>query len=546
MTLASPVKTDLFVYHATPGGIAAACAAARMGVKTVLLEPTGLVGGLSTNGIGTAESEHMLDPSFTGFAMDFYWRMGKVYDLDVPGLYWHPKDALQVYEAMLDEAGVTVLRTGDLDAVETAGGKIRSVTVGGRKIEAAMYVDASYEGDLMARAGVSYTYGREPVARYNEPLAGMRFIRSAADAAPGMPGGSDRKADHLWEASPYDDNGSLLPFFTPADQIKEGEGDRKVMCYNFRLTVTSNDEHRVPFPKPAGYDPTRFLLLERYLKRYPESRLKTFIGFMTHPTGQFKLRPNSAWRKHSLPGDTWELNNCQAGIISLGHFGGQIGWPDGTSEERRAIWDDHVNYTQGLLYFLANEPVVPAAIRDELNLYGLDSRLYPQHNHWPVRLYVREGRRLQGETVLTQHDIITKLDKPDAVVVGSHWIDSHHVQRVAVDRNHFQNEGRMWRETTESFHLPYSCMLPKASECTNLLVPVAVSASHVAFCAIRLECTWMSLGHAAGVAAAFALEGNRPVQEVNVPQLQRELVNQGVSLDRHHFTLKGPGVFGPK
>ncbi|MCC5830709.1 MAG: FAD-dependent oxidoreductase [Phycisphaeraceae bacterium] len=535
-------STELFVYHATPGGIAAACTAARMGVKTVLLEPTGLVGGLSTNGIGTAESEHMLDPSFSGIPLEFYWRLADVYDLDVPALYWHPKDALLVFEAMLDEAGVTVLRSGDLDAVETDGGRIRSVTVAGERIEAGMFIDASYEGDLMARAGVDYTFGREGRAEYGESLAGMGYIDRADDAAPGMPGGSDRHADETFEASPYDDQGRLLPFFIPAEEVRVGEGDSKVMCYNFRLTATTNPAFRVPFPKPAGYDPERFIILRRFLRRYPETTLRGIIAFMTHPTGQFKLRENSKWRKHSLRGDTWELNNRQAAIISLGHFGGQFDWPDGSPQRRKEIWDDHVNYTQGLIHFLQHEPEVPSAIRQELAQFGLDNRLYADHGHWPKRLYVREARRMRGQFTMTQGDIVENRTKPDRITIGSHWIDCHHVQRVAVDRNHFRNEGRMWRETTEPFDIPYSCITPRVEQCSNLLVPVPVSASHVAFTAIRLEATWMSLGQAAGAAAALALHAGRAVQEIDIASLQSELSRQGVILDADRWKLQAPNA----
>lgn len=529
---------QLFVYHATPAGIAAACTAARMGVKTTLLEPTGLIGGLSTNGIGTAESEHMLDPSFSGFPLEFFWRLSKCYDLDVPALYWHPKDALIIFQEMLDEAGVEVLLNGDLDDVETSDGKIRSVTIAGQRIEADMYIDASYEGDLMARAGVSYTWGRESRDQYQETLAGMRYIHRPEDAAGGMPGATNRHADEIFESSPYDDHGELLPFFTRPEEIVEGQGDQKVMCYNFRLTVTSNPEYKVPFPKPDGYDPSRFIILSRFLKRYPETTLRGIIAFLNHPNPIYKLRPNSTWRKHTTPGDTWELNNRQAAIISLGHFGGQFGWPDGTPEERKAIWEDHLNYTQGMIYFLLHDPIVPSQVRDELAQYGLDNRLYPDNNHWPHRLYVREARRMIGAAVMTEHDVISERVKEDVIAIGSHWIDCHHVQRVAVDREHFRNEGRMWRETTEPFDLPYRCITPKAEECSNLLVPGAVSASHVAYTAIRLECTWMSLGQAAGVAASIALESDRRVQEINIPSLQKTLSRQGAILDAAQWELK--------
>lgn len=535
----SETTTDLFVYHATPGGIAAACTASRMGVKTILLEPTGLVGGLSTNGIGTAESEHMLDPSFSGFPLEFFWRLAEIYQLDVPALYWHPKDALMVFEQMLEEAGVEVRRSGDLDAVEVSGGRIRSVTVAGERISAGMFIDASYEGDLTAKSGVSYTWGRESRSEYDETLAGVRFIERPEDAAPGMSGGTNRFADVIFEASPYDDAGRLLPYFTPIGEIEPGAGDRKVMCCNFRLTVTRNPKFRVPFPKPENEDPDRFLVLKRFLERYPETTCKEIIGaLMTHPSGMFKFRPNSNWRKHSLPGDTFEMNNRQAAIISMGHLGAQFDWPDGSPQRRAEIWEEHRKYTLGLLHFMIQHEAKSSAGEGYLAGVGLDSRLYGDHGHWPKRLYVREARRMVGGSVLTEHDIIHRRSKADRIAIGSHWIDCHHVQRVAIDRNHFRNEGRMWRETTEPFDLPYSIMLPKGEEVTNLLVPVAVSASHVAYTAVRLECTWMSLGQAAGVAAAQSLESGQGVQDADIPALQNELRRQGVILEADTWKLQ--------
>jgi hypothetical protein len=517
---------DVVVYGGTPAGITASVAAARAGARVLMLEQSRHVGGLSTSGLNTSEREHMLDISFTGLAGEFYRRVGKYYGFDLPLFRWESHAAETVFNEMLGEAGVTVRFDQWLDRVEKRGGAIRQIRLtDGATIEARAFVDATYEGDLMARAGVSCTHGRESRQQYGEPQAGMRFVESLDE----LRGAKDtRKIDTPVDASPCDERGNLLPGFITMEEFHAGAADRKVMCYNYRVTV-SRAADRVPITAPPGYDPEHFILLSRWLASQPGLTLRDILDFYAHPSGRY--RPDQPFRHQSVHGDKWELNNKQAAIISLGHFGGQFQYPDADYEKRRAIIADHRHHNQGLLYFLGHDPSVPKPLRDEMLQWGLAADEYTDNDHWPYYLYIREARRMLGAYVMTQHDLLTDRDKPDSIAIGSHWIDSHHVQRVALSKTRFRNEGRIWVPLFEPFAIPYRSLTPGAEDCINLLVPVCVSATHVAFCSVRLESTWMCLGHVAGAAAATAAQTGQAVQELDVPALRKTLREAGMVVD---------------
>ena len=224
------------------------------------------------------------------------------------------------------------------------------------------------------------------------------------------------------------------------------------------------------------------------------------------------------------------MNNKQAAIISLGHFGGQFDWPDAGYAQRARIYADHLNYTLGLLHFLANDESVPANVRAEMKSLGLHKDEFADNGHLPYQLYIREARRMRGEYVMTQKDVQDDRRKPDSIGISSHFIDSHHVQRVALNEHEFVNEGRIWR-IGYAYQIPYRALTPKPTECTNLLVPCAASYTHVAFCTLRLESVWMITGHAAGVAGAMAARQDCDVQSVSVPDLQKKLRAQDQVVD---------------
>jgi hypothetical protein len=491
---------DVVVYSGVPGGIAASIAAAREGAKTLLIEPTKHVGGLSTSGINTAESEHMLAWTIGGFADEFYRRMGQLYGTNKPEYFFESSVAEKVYLAMLKEAGVEVRYGLSLEAVVKNGSAISEIRLSdGSTIRAKSFVDASYEGDLLAKAGVRYAVGREAKAEFNEEAAGVRF-----DKTP-------RKARTV------DERGQLLPGISAwAKDLKEGDAHPAPMNYNFRLTVAKDRKLQVPFPEPKKYDAARYALLAEWLRdranQQTPVKLADVIDLYGRRNGKF------------------EMNNKQAAIISLGHFGGQFEWPDATPARRTELFQDHWDYTLGLLKFLSSDSSVPAAMQGEMQALGLHKGEFADNGHLPYQLYVREARRMRGEFVVTQKDVQTDRRKPDSIGMSSHFIDCHHVQRVALSPTEFVNEGRIWR-MGYAYQIPYRALTPQAAECTNLLVAGAASYTHVAFCTLRLESVWMIVGQAAGIAAAHAAKQGLAVQKVDVPALQAKLRSQGQVVD---------------
>lgn len=496
---------DVVVYGGTPGGVIAAVAAAREGAKVILIEQTKHVGGLNTSGIGTAESEHMIEETISGLPLEFYSRMSQFYGKTKTEFYFESHVAEKVFNDLLAEAKVKVIYEVFVQKVSKKNAAIHTITLSNSTtVTGKVFIDATYEGDLMARSGVSYTYGRESKDQYGESLAGVRFI------------------DTPIEASPYDDNGKLLPGFVERSTLTEGQADKRVMNYNFRVMMSTRDD-RVPFPKPERYEPKRYILLSRWLKNEPNVKFKDIIDLY-------------GW---NYPKGKYETNNKQKSIISLGHFGGNVNYPDADYPERQAIYDDHKNWTLGLLYYLANAPSVPRSLHDAVNQYGLTGDEFKDNGNFPYYLYIREARRMKGELIQTQKDILDERTKPDAICLGSHWIDSHHVQRVAVSKTQFVNEGRIWEVLTKPYEFSYRTILPKQQECTNLLVPVCLSVSHVAFCSARVECTWMQLGNSAGIAAAMAARQKKSVQKLSTTELQTNLKKRGVILSINHQIWDG-------
>ena len=503
LATAAPVVaagTDIIVYSGVPCGIACAITAAREGGKVVLVEPTKHVGGLSTSGINTAESEHMLKWTIGGFANEFYRRLGQHYGTDQPEYFFESSVAQKVYLDMLKEAGVEVRYGAGVDTVTKDGAKITAITLtDGTKLTAKVFVDASYEGDLMARAGVKYAVGRESKDEFGEDAAGVRFDKTPR------------------KACTVDAKGKLLPGISAwAKDLREGDAHRAPMNYNFRLTVASDPALRVPFPAPTHYDASRYSLLADWLRDQTAQnmpvKLADILDLYARRNGKF------------------ELNNKQSAIFSLGHFGGQFDWPDADYAQRARIYQDHLDYTLGLLHFLANDEAVPAMVQAEMKALGLHKDEFADNGHLPYQLYVREARRMRGEYVMKQQDVQVDRRKPDSIGMSSHFIDCHHVQRVALNDNEFVNEGRIWRMGYAN-QIPFRALTPKPAECTNLLVPGAASYTHVAFCTLRLESVWMITGHAAGVAAAMAAKDGIEVQQLNVSALQDKLRAQKQVVD---------------
>jgi FAD dependent oxidoreductase len=524
-----PRETPLVVYGATPAGIMTAVTAARGGVRVLLLEPGKHIGGMVTGGLSRTDSG--LKAVIGGYAAEFFRRVGSYYG---EPMTWHfePHIARKVFDDMLRESGVRVLQGSRLrqrTGVTKSGTRIESITLeNGVTLRARVFVDATYEGDLLAQSGVAYTWGREGSGEFNEPLAGVRAYTPSHQ--------------FLVRLSPFDDQNLLLPEVSPHPMAEAGSGDRLVQAYNFRLCMTTRPDNRVSFPKPSRYDARRYELLARFLIEV--DRVKRDIASaeaikVIKGPGRACCLNRTPWAFNDLvrldPTKNEKVDVNNYGPFSTDYVGGSHSYPDGDYSARTKIWDDHVEYTKGFLYFLLHDHRVPRELRDAISPWGLCKDEFTDTNNWPPQLYIREGRRMRGETVMTQADIQTSRTKPDSIGMGSYNSDSHNVQRVALSDGTVGNEGDM-QVPVAPYQIPYRIMLPKASQVTNLLVPVTLSATHVAYSTLRMEPQYMIMGQAAGVAAKLAIEGETSVQDVNIAMLQKRLRGQGGVLE--HMAAK--------
>ena len=515
---AQPQSYDLVVYGGTAAGVITAVRGAREGLSVVLVEPGSHLGGMATGGL--SRTDYGKKEVIGGDALEFYWRVGRKYEIgryaqDVAWFY-EPKVGEQVFREMLDAAKVRVLTRHPLrekTGVRKDGVRVISITTGnGATFAGKVFADCSYEGDLMAQAGVEYTYGREPSAQYGESLAGVR----------------DRTPLHQFmvRVSPYDGNGKLLPEVDPGPKAAAGTGDKKVQAYNFRMILSEDPANRTAFPKPPNYDPMRYELMARLLDA------------MTKRLGRPPVM-HEVTLIARIPNHKADINN--QGAFSTDYIGKSWGYPEGTYAERRQIWQDHVDYTKGYFYFLAHDPRVPASLQQEVNTWGLAKDEFTDNENWPHQLYIREARRMVGEYVMTQKDIQTDLAKPDPIGMGSYNSDSHNIQRLATADGAVENEGDMQVAVTP-YQIPFRMLLPKRSQAVNLLVPVCFSATHVAYSTLRMEPQYMINGQAAGVAAAMAVQGGKAVQDVDPAALSAKLKSQGAVFD-WRAPLVGPSFF---
>ena len=503
----SPVeKSDVIIYGSTPGGFCAAIAAAREGASVILLEPTQHVGGLSTGGLSHCDSNQMRRETLMGLFDEWHRRVVKDYtDRGLPAPYdpklknqakwtFEPHVAMRVTLAMLKEAGV-VVRTGRyLKSVTKDGARITSLVTKDGTFRAKVFVDGTYEGDLMAAAGVDWTIGREGRAEFGESYAGKRYPKAKMNI------------------SGFDDAGNLLPLVTTSDAGPDAAGDKHIMTYSFRLCLTRDSAKLVPMPAPTNYDPARFELARRVLKAGIRG-----VGFDLYP----------------LPGGKLDGNNSIGGQISLGLVGGCNTWHSADEAGRAKIWNEHKKYTLEFLHFLRTDAAVPPNVRDQYAALGLCKDEFAETAHFPPALYVRESRRMKGQYVISQKDIIDSPEKDDAIAISSFPIDSHDCQRVALKGGGVLNEGTIFPVRVPgtglgyAYHVPYRSVLPPPAQCSNLLVPVALSSTHVAISSLRIEGAWMAIGQGAGVAAALAAKQNVAVQDLPYPVLRERLLAQG-------------------
>lgn len=514
LTHAAPQQFDVVVYGGTAGGVVMAVAAARENLKVALLEPRRNLGGMVSGGLG--ETDISRTPEVIGgYSLEFFERVRRHYGPDAArkfnesinrgrlgdmGWYFEPHVAEAIFEEMIKEAGVAVFydhRLRERGGVVKRGTRVTEIKMeNGASFRAAVFADATYEGDLLAQAKVSYTWGREPSSQYTESLAGVR-----ADT----PNHNFTTQGVL--VSPFDARGKLLPGVYGGPKGRPGEGDKKVQAYCFRVCLTNVKENQMPYPRPKTYDPQRYELMARLLKA------------LTDKKGRAPVM-NEIMIVSKMPNGKTDINN--RGAVSTNNINLNWDYPEGSYRTRARIWQDHVDYVQGLFYFLSTDSRVPETLRAEVNTYGLPKDEYADNNHWSHQLYVREARRMVGDFVMTQKDLQTERTKPDVIGMGSYNSDSHNVQRVATADGHTENEGNM-EVPVQPYQIPYRVLLPRRTEATNLFVPVCFSASHVSYSSLRMEPQYMIIGHAAGIAAKMAIDGKVAVQDIDVKALTAKL-----------------------
>lgn len=512
-TLCAQQSYDLVVYGGTAGGVMTAVAGARQGLKVALVNPGRHVGGLVSGGLSGTDTGRR--EVIGGLALEFYFRAGRYYDLDrhLQELAWmpEPKVAERIMRELLQEQGVTLIEESPLrekTGVAKEGSRIFEITtMNGARFRAKVFVDSSYEGDLMAQAKVSYTFGRESTQQYGESLAGIRAHTPSHQFAVDIPA--------------RDENGNLLPEISPEPRGEAGAADKRIQAYNFRVIATNVPENRIPWPKPANYDVKRYELLARYLAAMTQ--------YMGRP-----LDINEVNLLRVIPNGKADFNN--RGGFSTDYIGKNYDYPEGSYATRDRIWKEHEEYQKGFYYFLANDPRVPKPLQDQMNQWGLAKDEFTDTGNWPHQLYIREARRMIGEYVATQKDLQADLTKPDAVGMGSYGSDSHNLQRHVSDGGFVLNEGDV-QVSVKPYQIAYRSLVPKRADASNLLVPVCLSASHVAYSSMRMEPQYMLLGHAAGIAAALAVKQGVAVQDVPIAELQKQLLAEGGVLElgvEHH------------
>lgn len=507
---------ELVVYGDTAAAVAASVAASRQNVKVAMVAPNKRLGGMFASGLSNTDLG--TNAVIGGIAREVYTRNAK--NKGKTGVDWYPspKEAEALMNELIDETkktdyGVDVFRQERL--VEKTGVVMTDTAItqinceSGKKFKATQFIDASYEGDLMAQAGVTYTYGREGQDQYGEMLAGV--------VGPGVIGDNNHQFNYKIKAR--DEKGKLLyPEVSEEPLAKRGSADKKVQAYNFRMCMTKKEGNKKAFPKPEGYDPARYALLLEHIKEFKKAQNKDPLAGNLFIAGTIGKGSN-----FDPATGKFDFNN--RGAFSTDYIGGSYDYPDSTYEQRDKIYDEHYKYTAGLFYFLANDPNVPVATRNSMNEYGLAADEFTDNQNWPFQLYVREGRRMVGEYVMTQKDIEKygiSLTKEDSIGMGSYASDSHNVQRYITEDGYVRNEGNM-EVPVAAYEIPYRSLLPKKSEVNNLLVTCTLSASHVAYSSMRMEPQYMIIGQAAGTAASIALKDETKVHDISVEKLQKIL-----------------------
>ncbi len=512
-------SADVIIYGGTSAAVTAAVQVVKSGKTVIVVSPDIHLGGLSSGGLGFTDTGNK--SVIGGLAREFYHRVFMHYDTEeawqwqkkeeygnkgqgTPAMdgadrtmwIFEPHVAEKVFEDFVKENNIEVLRDEWLDrekGVVMKDGKIASITtLSGKTFEGKVFIDATYEGDLMAAAGVSYHVGREANSVYNEEWNGVQQ--------------EVFQHGHYFKKniSPYvvegDPSSGLLSYVSDEKIAEKGSGDKKIQAYCFRMCLSANPDNRIPFAKPEGYDSTKYELLARV----------------------YKAGWDETFQKYDpIPNKKTDTNNH--GPFSTDFIGQNYDYPDATYERRKEIIKAHEMYQKGLMYFLANDSRVPADVHEEMQQWGLPKDEFKDNGGWPHQIYVREARRMIGEEVMTEGHTLGSLPVNNSIGMGSYSLDAHNAQRYVKADGYVQNEGDIGVHPKQPYSIMYEAIVPKKAECQNLLVPVCLSSSHIAFGSIRMEPVFMILGQSAAAAAILAIDGNTAVQEVPYSKLRTEL-----------------------
>ncbi|NIJ51656.1 FAD-dependent oxidoreductase [Dyadobacter arcticus] len=520
-------EADVIIYGGTSGAVTAAVQVVRSGKKVIVVSPDKHLGGLSAGGLGFTDTGNK--SVIGGLAREFYHRVYNHYQTDEAWVWqkkneygnkgqgtpamdgtertmwiFEPHVAEKVFEDFVKENNITLYRDEWLDrknGVEKENGIIIAFkTLSGKTFKGKMFIDATYEGDLMAAASVKYHIGREANRVYNEEWNGIQ------------PEVFQHGHYFKKNVSPYkiegDPKSGLLPYISPEQIGKKGDGDNKIQAYCFRMCLSSSPDNRIPFAKPAGYDPKKYELLARV---YKAGWTETFDKY------------------DDIPNKKTDTNNH--GPFSTDYIGMNYDYPDATYERRKEIIKEHESYQKGLMYYLSNDTNVPADVREKMNVWGLARDEFKDNGGWPHQIYVREARRMIGMGIMTENETLGKKPVSQPIGMGSYSLDAHNAQLYVKADGFVQNEGDIGVHPKQPYSISYESIVPKKAECQNLFVPVCLSSSHIAYGSIRMEPVFMILGQSAATAAVMAIDKKIPVQDVDYGQLKEQLLKDKQKLE---------------
>ena len=492
------VETDICVYGGAAGGVTAAVQAARMGKSVSLVVINGHLGGLSSGGLGDTDIGNNGDAYIQGMSREFYTRIAGKYGLSGAKFTFEPKVAEAVFNEMIAAAQVPVYFDRHLVSTSMSGGRITQITTNtGDVFRAKVFIDASYEGDLMRQAGVSYTSGREANAQYGETINGIQTATHGNQLPDGI---------SPWIVAGNPASG-LLPGVNAAPAGPNGSADSLIQAYCYRMCLTNVAANRVMIPQPAGYDEKDYEILFRAIE-----------------AGQ----TNRFWKTRPVPNGKTDSNN-DSGISCDYISGTTASWVDADHATRIEIAKEHENWQRGLVWTVQNHPRVPAAIRSAWSQWGLPKDEFLDNGHWPHQLYIREARRMVSDYVMTEKNCMATVIAADSIGMGAYTMDSHNCQRI-VSNGMVKNEGDIQRGVPGPYPISYRSIVPKVGECGNLLVPWSLSSTHIAFGSIRMEPVFMIIGQSAATAAAFAIDDDVAVQAVSYPKLKAQMLADGQRL----------------